>query len=357
MFRSFYDIRVGDPGFRRDGVLLAAYDLSGLNQEPAEFARRLLDRIRALPGVDSAAIASSVPLDIHGMPQRGFTLEGRVRSEAAPDQALSNTVTRGYFETMGIARTAGDDFAEMGDTAAPAQAVVNDEFVRRFVSDGQVLGRRIQTRGRDYLIVGVVRDSLYDSFNEGAKPMIYLSYRDRPSGGGEIHVRTRPGAEAALAADLRRVARELDAALPLYNVRTMATHIETNLFLRRIPARMFVVLGPMLLLLAAIGIYAVVSYAIAHRTAEIGVRLALGAASRQVILPMVGESMVVVGVGALFGWVVALMIDLHLVRGGVSDVPILVGVPMVLVTVAAIACWIPARRATTIDPVSALRHE
>src|SRR5205085_12440219 len=124
-------------------------------------------------------------------------------------------------------------------------------------------------------------------------------------------VRTRAGAEALLGPEIERVIRDLDPALPVYDVRSLTEHVERNLFLRRIPARMFVVLGPALLLLAAIGIYAVVAYSVSHRTTEIGVRLALGATSGGVVRQMVGESLRVIGAGALVGWAIALLIHVH----------------------------------------------
>jgi ABC-type antimicrobial peptide transport system permease subunit len=159
-----------------------------------------------------------------------------------------------------------------------------------------------------------------------------------------------------LAADLRTVVRELDPELPLYDIRTMTEHVEKNLFLRRIPARMFVVLGPLLLVLAAIGIYAVVAYAVSRRTTEIGVRLALGGTSRRIVRQIVGENLTVISVGALVGWLPALVVALHLAHG-VIYLPVFAGVPIVLMAVAALSCWIPARRAARVDPMVALRHE
>jgi ABC-type antimicrobial peptide transport system permease subunit len=156
---------------------------------------------------------------------------------------------------------------------------------------------------------------------------------------------------------VRRVVRDIDPGLPVYDVRTMAEHIEKNLFLRRVPARMFVVLGPLLLVLAAIGIYAVVAYAVAQRTAEIGVRLALGATARRVVLHVVHQTLRVISVGAAAGWLIAFTAYTHLVRGGAIDLRIFGGVPAVLLLVAAVACWLPARRAARIDPLVALRHE
>ena len=357
-YRSFSETRDMDPGFRREGVLLAAYDLSGRNIDTTGarlFAAKLLDKARALPGVASAAISTSVPLDIHGLPNRSFSVEGRARTDASEDLALANTVTPGYFQTMGIPMRAGRDFAELTAADAAPQAIVNEEFVRRYLDGGEAIGRRLTIRSRTYSIIGVVRTSTYDSFGERPKPIIYTSYRDRPSGGGEIHLRTRPGAEALLAPEIQRIVRELDPTLPLYDVRTLAEHVDKNLFLRKIPARMFVVLGPLLLVLAAIGIYAVVAYTVSHRTAEIGVRIALGATAGNVVRQILRETLRVVGIGAMIGLLMAFLVAIHAMRGAPINLTIFLGVPAVLMLVATGASWIPARRASRVDPVVALR--
>jgi len=358
-WRGFNEARDADPGFKREGALLANYDYTGRNIGPAgsrDFAARLLERLRTLPGADAAAIASAVPLDIHGLPLRSFTIEGRVRTGPTPDQALSNTVTPGYLRTMDIPLLAGSDLADLRDTALPAQVIVNEEFVRRFIGSGEALGRRIENRGTTYVIAGIARNSTSESFGEAPSPVVYFSYRDRPSERGEIHLRTRAGAESLLAPELERIVRELDPSLPLYDVRTLNEHVEKNLFLRRVPARMFVVLGPLLLVLAAIGIYAVVAYAVSQRTTEIGVRLALGATSQRVVTQIVGESLRIVAAGAFVAWFVALFIAIHLVRGRIDAVTF-VGVPLALLLVAAFASWLPARRATRVDVMSALRQD
>jgi putative ABC transport system permease protein len=359
---GFAETRETDPGFRREGVLLASYDLTGRAADPAasrEFARRLLDRLRALPSVDSAGIAVAVPLDIHGLSQRSFIVEGRARTDGVVDQAVSNTVTPGYFQTMGIPVLAGVDFAELTDVASPPQVIVNEAFARRFLNDrplAAAIGRRIQSRSVNYVIAGVVKTSLSDSFSEPPTPALYFSYRDRSQTRGEIHVRTRPGEEPLLAPEIERVVRELDPGLPVYDVRTLSEHVEKNLVLRRIPARIFVLLGPMLLALAAIGIYAVVAYSVSRRTTEIGVRLALGATPRRIVADVVADTMRVVAGGATAAWVVGLLVKLHLIRGPISLL-VFVGVPGLLLGVSAVACWVPAHRAASIDPLSALREE
>jgi len=357
---SFRSARQTDPRFRPEGVLLAAYDLSGRNPDDAserEFAARLLERLRSLPDVEAAAIATNVPLDLHGIPARPFTVQGRVRTEAGQDRAIFNTVTPGYFKVMAIPLLEGNDFADMRDKAAPAQAIVNEEFVRRYLHGAVAIGRRLQTRKGIFSIIGVARNSVYDAFGEPAQPAVYFSYRDLPATEGEIHLRTRSGNETALASEARAVLRDLDPMLPLYDVRTFSQHIERNLFLRRIPARMFVVLGPLLLGLAAIGIYAVVSYAVARRTREIGVRLALGATSGRVVLHIIRENLGGIIWGTAIGWALALVISVHAITKGAVNLPVFLGVPAMLLAVATLACWIPARRASRIDPTEALRHE
>jgi putative ABC transport system permease protein len=357
--RSFLQTRDTDPGFRRDGVLLAAYDLAGRNASQAlarAFAGRLLDRLRALPSVESAAVASAVPLDIHGLPSRVFTVDGHTRAGPGFDQALANTVTPGYFTLMGIPFRAGHDFADLDDTTAPAQVIVNEEFVAHYLDRLEPLGRRLQARGRTYIISGVVRNSLYNAFGEPPAAIIYFSYRDNVAALGEIHLRTRAGAEQALTPHVRRAVSDLDPEVPVFNVRTLADHVETNLVFRRVPARIFMLLAPLLLMLAAIGVYAVVAYTVSLRTAEIGVRLAVGASAHRVIAQVIGESLTVIVLGALVGWSVALVVAMD-VTGGSIDLPVFAGVPFILLAVATIACWLPTRRITQMDPAAALRQD
>jgi putative ABC transport system permease protein len=363
--RGFLQTRQADPGFRREGVLLAAYDLTGrsTNEDDARaFAARLLAKLRALPDVRGAAISSSVPLDIHGLPSRAFTVDGWTRDTPGSEQAISNTVTSGYFEVMQIPIVAGRDFADVMDLEAPAQAIVNEAFVRRYLSrlsllgGGEPIGRRLQALGRDFTICGVARDSLYNAFGEPPTPAIYFSFRDNPPRGGEIHLRTRDGSETALAPPVRQVVRDLDPELPVFNIRTLSAHVEANLLFRRIPARMFAVLGPMLLVLAAIGIYAVVAYNISQRTVETGVRLALGATRARVVAELVFESMTIVSFGVMAGWLVAFLAAPAILGGGI-DTPVFLGVPAILLAVGAVSCWLPARRAARLDPMTALRAE
>ncbi len=358
MMRSFLETRTADPGFKAPGVLLGSYDLSGVGYDRAvglSLTDDLLHRLTATPGVESAAIASWVPLDFHAMPSTTFTINGRTRSDGGQDRALGYSVTPGYFTVMGLPLVAGRDFTDLKDTAQPPQAVVNEEFVRRFLAGSPALGHQLATGGGNFEIVGVVRNSLYETFGEPLKPIVYFSYRERFRSSGELHVRWR-NSEPGLAPDLRRLVREANPAITLHDIRTLTEHVDKNLFFRRIPARMFAVLGPLILFLAAVGIYAVVACAVAQRTTEIGVRLALGASSQRVVREIVRETLRVVWFGLAPAWFVAFVVMLH-VRGGILNAPILLGVPLLLVAVAALAAWLPARRAAKVDPMVALRAE
>ena len=345
-FRSFVETRGTDPGFKVEGVVLGTYDLSGRGFDDdrlREFGRRLLERVRSIPGVEGAAISSNVPLDLHGLPLNSFALEGRAVVADKPDQALANIVTPGYFTALSIPFLAGNDFADLADPSAPPQVIINDEFVRRFLDGAEPIGRQLNARGKTFVIAGVVKTSTYETFGEPPTPAMYYSFRDRPRIVGEVHMRTRPGTEAVLSSALQAAVRDIDPTLPVYNVRTMSEHIDKNLYLRKIPARMFLVVAPILLALIAIGIFAVVAYTVSQRTSEIGVRLALGATSDRVVRQIVLESMNAIVFGAACGWLLALMLDLHLFAGGLQDAPVMVGVP--------------ARRAATVDPVTSLRQD
>ena len=359
-FQGFVETRDTNPGFRTDGLLIATYDLTvGVPTEASarQFATDLIDRLQRVPEVESVALASNMPLDIHGWPLRGFRIEGRAQTAQQQEQALSNIVSRGYFSTMGIPFVAGSDFAEMRETSQPRQVIVNEEFVRRYISPADPVGRRLTNGGADYTIVGVVKNSTYEAFGEPPTPAFFFSYRDRPRFLGEIHLRARSGSETLLASEVQRAVRDTDASLPVYNIRTMAEHVERNLFLRKIPARMFAVIAPLLLALVAIGIYAVVSYTVSQRTTEIGVRMAMGATAEAVVRHMVMEGLQVALIGIVLAWVLAAMVQLHLFSNSRGAWVVLAGVPTVLTVVAAVSCWLPAKRATTVDPVVALRAE
>jgi hypothetical protein len=210
--------------------------------------------------------------------------------------------------------------------------------------------------GRSFTISGVARNSLNNAFGEPPTAIMYFSYRDRPGASGHVHLRTRPGPESAMAPLIRQAVRDLDPEVPVFNVRTMDEHVESNLIFRRVPARMFAVLGPLLLALTSIGIYAVVAYTVSMRTAEIGVRLALGAPRRHVVGQVVSRSLAAAGTGAAAGLLLTIALARLITPRPALDPVVMAGVPAVVLAVAALASWLPARRASLIDPVSALRR-
>jgi predicted permease len=357
--RSFMQARDADPGFQRDGVLLAGYDLSDRDMDTAAartFAVRLLEQLRALPSIGAAALAASVPLDIHGLPSRAFTIDGHSRPDAAEDDALTNIVSPGYFALMGIPVRAGHDFADLRDVSSPAQAIVNDAFVWRFLGSAQPIGRRLTCRGRDYTIVGLVRNSTYNAFGEPPTPIIYFSLRDNPAMAVEVHVRPRTESAIDVAPDVRRTVRNLDPELPLYDIRTLNEHIEANLLFRRIPARMFSVLGPLLLVMVTIGLYSLVDYATTMNRKDFGVRLALGGGAARVVRGAVADALWPVAAGALAGWLFALLGARDVVGAG-ADPIVFAGVPALLLVVASGACAVPAWRAVSTDVMATLREE
>lgn len=354
--RDFADARTADPGFQQEGVLLAEYDLTGRRDDVDAariFAAEVLRRLRQDPSIAGAAMATSVPLDIHGLPIRSFTVEGRARSDAAPDHALVNTVTTGYFALMGIPFASGRDFADLEDASASPEVIVNEEFVRRFLGGLEPLQRRVTIGGRSAAIVGVVRNSVNDAFGEPPLPVIYRSFRDSPPLFAEIHARPRAGAASSIAPAIRRIVSGIDPEVTVFEVRTLREHIDMNLIFQRVPARMFAVLGPLLLLLAAAGIHAAVSYTVSSNVSEIGVRLALGATPARVSVEVLGAALEVVCAGALAGWVAAFVAALNL-KGAIPDALVLIAAPALLVAVAALAAWLPARRAASLDPATVL---
>jgi predicted permease len=380
--KTFNDTRTTDPGFDREGVLLATYDLRGRNRAIApdavrDFSARLLDSLRASEAVESAALATSVPLDIHGMPSRLVSVEGRVREDGELDRVLTNSVSPGYFATMRIGFVEGVDFADLRDPRETQEAVVNEAFVRQLIAPRPAIGRRVEAAGRAYTIVGVVRTTIADAFDETPQPMLYTSLRERPSAMVEVHVRSgasgASGAaglsaearsakadadiETVLTPVVRRAIRELDPSLPVYNVRTLAKHVDANLVFQRIPARLFVVLGPLLLVLVAIGIYAVASHATSSRRKEIGTRLALGATRARVIRTLVAGTTRSVAIGAGGGLLAAALLVPGFATGTREELILLGAVTLMLMAAALVATWIPARRASQVDLMEVLKHE
>lgn len=362
--KSFANAQTVNPGFNAQGVLLANFDLAarGYDKNSARiFVRDLLAHLRGTPGVETATVSSFVPLSLGGIPSDTVAIDGRPVDPDRPGRTLYGNVAPGYFQTLAIPLVAGSDFVDLDNTTKSKEVIVNQEFARRFWPGMSPLGHKLTTDGGSYDVVGVARDGKYATLSEMPTAMVYFSVRDRISLWNlTLHVRTQ-GDPLALAPEVRRVIRVVDPNLAVRDVKTLVQAIDESLITLRVPARMLSVLGPLALLLAAIGIYSVLSYSVAQRTNEIGVRLALGATPSAVVRMIVHQGIKVVAVGLAAGLLVALTASFYLSRILVKVPPgdpvVFIAIPILLVAVSWFACWLPARRAAMVSPLTALRSE
>lgn len=360
--KSFRNSLVAKPGFDHDRVMLGGVDLAGrgYNKETGRvFLDQLLQKLEATPGVERASAAALVPLDIRGINTGVVDVEG---APFDPERkALWFNVTPGYFASMGMPFVDGRDLSPLARTDLPLDAVINQEMARRYWPGLSPIGRRFEVSGTSYEIAGVVRNAKYLNLNESPRPIAWLTMRAQFIFAPTLHVRAFSGDPRALLPAMREAVRSLDPEITLIEPRTLAQHVDNNLFMQRVPARMLSVLGPLALVLSAIGLYAVLAYALAQRTREIAVRLTLGATPRSVVWFMVWQHLRVVLVSALAGWLAALglnkVIGSSLVGVGFGDPSVYIGVPALLIAVAVLACWLPARRAAGVDPMVVLRAE
>ena len=363
--RSLQNAAAIDIGFRSRGVLMMSVD-PRLHGYSAERTARLLTELRqraaVLPGVISAACTDVVPLSM-GNRSDGFRVEGRRDATTGPSVDLY-MATSGYFDTLGITRIAGRDFGNE-DAAGPKVAIVNEAFARRWFPDENPLGRRVSGAGVTYEIIGVVKNIKSRTLGEDVRPVLFRSLaqsigRDPSFLGYAVLVRTAGNARA-VASLLRREIRSLDPTMAIFNAQTMEEHIRSALFLPRLAGTLFAVFGGAGLLLAAVGLYGVMSYSISRRTREIGIRMALGSPAGAVRGLVVRQGMRLTVAGAVPGlavaWAAAKVSARALYGVGPHDVPTFIAVPLFLAAIAFLACWIPARRAEGMDPLTALRHE
>jgi predicted permease len=355
-----------DIGFRSNGILMAAVDpqLHGYTPErTTQFLTQWRERVSALPGVVSVACTDSVPLS-GGNRSDTFYAEGRPKSTNPPNTELY-MVTPGYFETMGIPRIAGRDFA--GEAAnAPKVAVVNQAFAQQLFSGESPIGQQVTGGSVTYQIIGVVSNIKSRTLGEDLRPVLFRSLNqsvasDPSMMGYSLLVRSDGGNSATLARDVRDAVRVLDPSMAIFNTETMTEHLRDALFLPRLAATLFGVFGLMGLALAGVGLYGVMSYSVSRRTREIGIRLALGAQTAAVQRLIVRQGMILALIATALGLPVAFAAAkfstsvLYGVRP--HDLVTFTVVPLFLATVALVACWLPARRAAKVDPQTALRYE
>jgi predicted permease len=355
-----------DIGFRSRGVLLMSVDPREHGYTAERTVRllgQLLERVAALPGVSSAACTDVAPLSM-GNRSEGFSVAGRPETLDLNSTVDLYMATAGYFDAMGIPLIAGRDFANEGATAARV-AVVNEAFAAQLFKNENPIGQNVSGGGVSYQIIGMVKNTKSRTLGEQLRPVLYRALAQNvgsdPSFLGYTVVVRSAGDAAGLVTSVRGEIRALDPALAVFHIETMEEHLRGALFLPRLAGVLFGVFGVVGLLLAAVGLYGVMSYSVSRRTREIGIRMALGAQVGGVQRLIVGQGMVltliavVLGLGAALGLTKLFTNILYGVRP--HDLLTFTVVPLFLAGVALLACWIPSRRAARVDPLTALRYD
>ncbi|HSM59493.1 MAG TPA: ABC transporter permease, partial [Longimicrobiales bacterium] len=362
--RSLQKAQRIDPGFDVGPAALVwpMPEMSGYSsdEEVETFYRVLEERLLAHPAIERVAMADRLPLGA-GVQTAGYVLPGVPTDAADGEYDIDNTtVSATYFETMGVPLLLGRAF-EGADVDGGPVAIVSEAFVRRFYPGEDVVGRTLERGGETPLtIVGVARDTKVRTLGEAPRPFVYELRGQRGFFGTQVVVKGQ-GTSAELLAAARSVIDEVDPDLVLMDARTMNDHLAIMLFPPRMAALLLTVFGGLALTLAAVGIYGTVSHAVARRTRELGIRMSLGASARDVVVMAVGGGMRLVLVGAAIGVALAGAVTWtiagFLFGIGATDLATFTAIPLLLCGVALLAAWVPARRASAVDPVRALRGE
>jgi len=363
--RSLYNLRSLDPGFDAERLLTLSVqpDLNGYTPEATrQLFRRLQERFAAVPGVAGVSMAAN-PLMSDARMGMTVQVDGYDRKEGEDTNLSANWVGPRYFATMAIPVLQGREFDERDLVGAPKVALINETTARYFFGSESPLGRRfgIGDESRELEIVGVVKDGKSNSLRDTPQRFFYLPVlQDEQPSQVTFYVRAG-GSPAALAAPLRTAVRELDAALPVFAVRTMEAQVDESLFFERMTAALSAAFGLLATLLAAVGLYGVMSYTVVRRTREIGIRMALGAGRSSVLRLVLREVAVLAVLGVALGLPSALglsrFVESQLYGLSPTD-PVTLGLAaVVLLSVALLAGYLPASRATRVDPMTALRYE
>ncbi len=353
-----------DLGFKDpETILLVSTDfrLAGLADSAAPaLLDRVLQRIRGMPGVRNAATSDFAPLGFGGSSDSGVEIAGYVPKRDENTSVQYASVSDGYFETMGLGFAAGRGFTPQDREGAERVVVVNAAFGRRFWPGQDPVGKHVRQSGWDLRVIGVVQDSKYYQITEAPRPFIYHAAKQRFAARTTFHIRTR-GRAKGLIEPLRKELEAEAASLPFLDPRSMSEQIIPATIGQRMGARMLALFGGLALLLAAIGLYGVMSYSVGQRTREIGVRLALGADIRDVTGMVLRQGLLLTGIGLLAGGVLSLfagrLLQSQLFGLSPADPITFGGLALLLALVATGASLLPARRAARVDPLVALRSE
>jgi macrolide transport system ATP-binding/permease protein len=355
--RTLQNLQAVDLGFEAENVLTAKLDLGRQNYSEAqgrEFYRRLLERVQSLPGVQAASLGVNVPLSKSGW-------GGAVVVDNQPLFSIAyHVVTPGYLDTMDIPLSLGRWFTEQDDTRSARVAIINETFARQGWPNQNPVGRLFRKGDQTVEVIGVARDAIAWSLFDGIPCAAYFPLAQQYKDDMTLHLRAATKPELLIAA-VRREIRALDPRLPIYDIKTLEQYRRDYLFRNRFQAAMIGGFGLLALALASVGLYGALSYSVAQRTQEIGVRMALGARTGDVLRLVVGQGVRLIAIGlalGLAGALAAARVLKSLLYGvSLTDPLTFVGIPLLLLVVALLACWIPARRATKVDPLVALRCE
>ncbi len=365
--RSFLKLQNVNPGFR-PGNVLTAQILAPRSKYPegpqiADLYDRILERVRSLPGVESASLVNMLPLG-GSSSYLSISFEGR---PAPPPEQVEDAepfvVAPDYFSTLGIQLVRGEPISARDGANTNPVAMINETLARRYYANEDPIGKRIAIAAQQprwMTIIGIVRDTHHTTLAEAPYPQLYGAYSQRPVRVASLVIRTTPD-PLSIVSSLKSQVRSIDPDIPVSRIATLESVLSDSIAQPRVYLILVAIFALVGLLLAAIGIYGVISYSVTQRTGEFGVRLALGASSSDVLRMVLADGMKLTGIGIAAGLAGAFALSRLIVSVlyGVTstDVMTLLGVPLILLVVAIAACYIPARRATRVDPLVALRHE